>query len=94
MENIDLKHFMDSGLLQECNRLFFHPRGMALIVGIDDEDNYSLRGIADSTEDPEGFLFTEISEEKKKYAKKLYDSKSKVRTKKVGAPIQEKGLDT
>jgi len=87
------KELVDTGLLQEVNRLFFHPRGLALGIKVDDDGNYSLDDVWDSREDPEGFWFSDISEDKKKYAKELFDSKDVARVKKIGSVIQEKSLE-
>jgi len=64
-KRIDIKEFRERGYLQEANRLFFHPLGLALEVIID-EENGSMRlgGIWDSRDDPEGILFTEFDQEK------------------------------
>lgn len=49
--------FMDEGFLQEANRLFFHPRGLALSVVIESGGSARLSGIRDCREDPEGIVF-------------------------------------
>ena len=54
---IDIKEFRELGFLQEVNRKFFHPLGLALEIVIDDNDNYILKGIWDSRDDPEGIYF-------------------------------------
>ena len=57
IKHMDIKEFREIGLLQEVNRLFFHPRGVALEVVISDNGTESLGGIWDSRNDPEGMLF-------------------------------------
>lgn len=63
---MDLQRFVESGLLQEANRLFFHPRGLALVVAVDKTPegvrNHRLTGIADYRHCPEGIYFTEFTE--------------------------------
>ncbi len=63
---LSIKEFQDSGLLQEVNRLFFHPRGMALAIvrpdDPNDEDGWALHNIQ-VTDDPEGFMFTDLEPE-------------------------------
>ena len=54
---LDIKEFVDLGLLQEVNRRFFHPIGLALEVRQDDDGNFSLSGIWDDRGDPEGTIF-------------------------------------
>ena len=57
MKYLNLKYFRDFGLLQEVNRQFFHPIGLALEMQIDEAGNVSLSGIQDHTEDPAGVVF-------------------------------------
>lgn len=55
---IDPKEFQEFGYLQEVNRLFFHPLGLALAVKVDsDSGQTSLECIYDSRQDPEGYVF-------------------------------------
>ena len=49
--------FRDEGFLQEANRLFFHPRGLALSVVIESGGSARLSGIWDCREDPDGIVF-------------------------------------
>jgi hypothetical protein len=53
------KEFRDFGYLQEANRLFFHPLGLALAVDVD--DNGEVTGIAGVyvDNDPEGTAYDE-----------------------------------
>ena len=76
IKKIDIKEFRDLGFLQEANRQFFHPLGLALEV-IVDGDNTILGGIWDYREDPEGMFFGNeiIKEEKIKHVEQLRDSK-------------------
>jgi hypothetical protein len=55
---IDIKEFREQGFLQEANRLFFHPLGLALEVRIDEQGNETLGGIWDYRDDPEGIIYT------------------------------------
>lgn len=55
---MDIDEFVRLGFLQEVNRQFLHPHGLALAVERDDDGNYSLSGIWDSRDDPEGIIFT------------------------------------
>ena len=50
------KEFMDLGLLQEINRQFLHPRGLAMAVMIDGEE-VTLGPIYDYRAEPEGVEF-------------------------------------
>lgn len=54
---MDLGEFKNLGYLQELNRQFLHPRGLALEMDVDDEGNWSFGGVWDYREDPEGMNF-------------------------------------
>ncbi len=56
-KKLNIKEFRDMGLLQEVNRLFFHPLGLALSVSADDNDEFKLDEIWDYRDDPEGIIF-------------------------------------
>lgn len=89
MEDIkymNIKDFRDKGFLQEVNRQFFHPLGLALEVAIDDDSGAcSLGGIWDYRDDPEGMFFdnkvlkTEEASDKAEHIEKLRESKVKIR---------------
>jgi hypothetical protein len=58
INRMSAKEFMESGYLQEANRNFFHPLGLALEIYICDETGeISLGGIWDYRDDPEGLIF-------------------------------------
>lgn len=59
---MDLNEFMSLGFLQEANRLFFHPLGLALAFTCDDETGevINIAGIWDCRDDPEGVIFDEV----------------------------------
>jgi len=63
---IDIKEFRELGFLQEANRLFFHPLGLALEVIQDADGNERLGGVWDYRDDEEGIMFTDgmIDEQK------------------------------
>lgn len=54
---MDIAEFRRVGFLQEANRLFFHPLGLALAVVIEADGSERLGGIWDYRDDPEGMLF-------------------------------------
>jgi hypothetical protein len=54
---IDISEFRKVGFLQEVNRQFFHPLGLALEIQIDEDGTERLGGIWDYRDDPEGILF-------------------------------------
>jgi hypothetical protein len=55
---INIKEFRERGYLQEANRRFFHPLGLALEITVDDKTGEeTLSGVWDYREDPEGMTF-------------------------------------
>ena len=62
IKRMDIREFRELGYLQEANRRFFHPLGLALeVVTSDPEDgdqSWRLGGIWEYREDPEGITFS------------------------------------
>lgn len=56
IKRISIKEFRESGYLQELNRTFLHPLGLALEVIIDNGDEV-LGGIWDYRKDKEGIHY-------------------------------------
>lgn len=54
---MDIKTFREAGYLQEVNRQFFHPLGLALEVNVNDDGTESLGRICDYRGDPEGLRY-------------------------------------
>lgn len=55
---IDIKEFRELGFLQELNRQFLHPLGLAIEVIIDDKTGVeSLGRVWDFRDDPEGLNY-------------------------------------
>ena len=88
IKRIDIKEFREFGYLQEVNRQFFHPRGLALEVNVDNDGNESLGGIWDYRDDPQGIIYgfdesnnerLNIALEKKKRVEEAYRKSSLIR---------------
>lgn len=60
IKRMDIEEFQRLGFLQEVNRQFFHPLGLALEVFIEPDDGGPARlgGIWDYRDDPEGVAFS------------------------------------
>lgn len=56
---MNLKEFVEIGLLQEINRRILHPMGLALSVYIDDDGKCGWGDIWDYRNDPEGIIFSD-----------------------------------
>lgn len=54
---MSINEYRSLGYLQEVNRGFFHPHGLALEVVVDDDGTERLGGIWDYRDDPEGIVF-------------------------------------
>lgn len=59
IKRIDAKEFRELGFLQEANRLFFHPRGLALEIIQHADGSESFGGVWDYRDDPEGVVFSD-----------------------------------
>ena len=57
IKRMSVKEFREHGYLQEVNRQFLHPLGLALEVVIDDNGNERFGEIWDCREDLEGIAF-------------------------------------
>jgi hypothetical protein len=59
IKRMDLNEFREKGFLQEVNRLFFHPLGLALEVIVEEDGTVAkIGGIWDYRDDPEGMFFS------------------------------------
>lgn len=54
---ISAKEFREKGYLQELNRIFLHPLGLALVVIVEDNGEEKMGGIWDYRDDPEGIRY-------------------------------------
>ena len=54
---MDLGEFKNLGYLQEVNRQFLHPRGLALEMIVEDDGSVRFGGVWDYRDDPEGMNF-------------------------------------
>jgi len=80
IDRIPIKDFRRFGYLQEANRVFFHPLGLALEVVVDSEGEESLGGVWIS-HDPEGIIFNALNEADREKARRVRDLwKAKART--------------
>lgn len=58
IKRIDIAEFRKTGYLQELNRRFLHPLGLAMEVVIDEDGAERLGGVWDYRDDPEGIYFS------------------------------------
>lgn len=101
VKRMNVKEFREKGYLQELNRQFLHPLGLAMEITIEEDGSERLGGIWDYRNDPEGLMYdlassskSRIKEFKKKatYIEKLRQQKALTRMKQLGfiiEPIEE-----
>ena len=75
IKTMDIKEFRDKGYLQELNRTFLHPLGLALEVVISDDGTEKFGGVWDYRDDKTGIIFdfaNSDDERKKRMQDKCY----------------------
>lgn len=89
-EFIDIGEFRDEGYLQEVNRQFFHPLGLALAIDWDkEEEEWYIAGIFDDRDDPEGVFYENgVDLDKKIHVRDLWAEKAVARFDELGYVIQ------
>jgi len=89
---MSIKEFQHEGYLQEVNRQFFHPLGLALEVKVDTNKGWVLSGIWDYRDDSEGMRYDDEpnSEKVRKQAniEKIARERKPVREKSLGYWVQ------
>lgn len=53
----NLTELRELGIIQEANRRFFHPLGLAMFASVEDDGTVSGVGIYDNRADPEGWRY-------------------------------------
>lgn len=89
---MDAKTFRNEGFLQELNRCFLHPMGMALEIIVNDETGEETFGrVWDYRYDPEGIVFNdgEIDVKKAMTVMKHWESMKASRERSLGYHIQQ-----
>jgi hypothetical protein len=90
---MNIAEFRKLGFLQEANRLFFHPLGLALEIVVNDDGSEQLGGVWDYRDDLEGIMFGPdvIDIEKIKNVDQEYDKHDQFRCAMFGNvdPIQK-----
>jgi len=87
---MDLAEFRDQGYLQEINRRFLHPLGLALAVEVEDGKPVALAGVQDARHDPEGLIFAEgmIDGEKARFVGRTLVNRTAERAEVLGYAVQ------
>jgi len=69
VKRIDIKEFRESGYLQELNRRFLHPLGMALEIRQESDGTETLGGVWDYREDEEGIYYDLVNSDNERLDK-------------------------
>lgn len=94
MKYMKIKEFRKLGLLQEINRCFLHPMGLALEIVKEENGNEEFGKIWDFRDDPEGMMFgNDFSNNEnalicKETVAKMFNEKKVVRNANFGWHIQ------
>ena len=97
IKKMDIREFRKKGYLQELNRRFLHPLGLALEVVMNDDKPEALNGIWDYREDAEEIIYGIENSSKERQStflinKKFVDDESRkraeLRKEKVGFIIE------
>lgn len=59
INRMTVQEFVDEGYLQELNRRFLHPLGLALEVFVDNGRPVAFSGVWDYRDDPEGIIYAD-----------------------------------
>lgn len=89
-KKMSAKEFRELGYLQELNRCFLHPLGLALEVVVEDGEIVSFGEVRDCRTDPEGMYFAEgmIDSEKAARIQREFRHKANPRVQMLGYHIQ------
>ncbi len=91
MKHLSIKAFRDRGYLQELNRRFLHPLGLALEIQVRDDledDTATTMRIQDAQDDPEGFIFEDPDQAKTDAIDAEWNERAEVRQKALGFVLQ------
>lgn len=90
IKKMSVREFRERGYLQELNRRFLHPLGLALEVGLDEDGTEHFGRVWDSRDDPEGIYFAEgmIDPDKALRIQKEAERKKAARSRLLGAQVQ------
>lgn len=94
--NMTASEFREKGFLQELNRKFLHPMGLALQVIGDKNGNITGFGqVTHVADDLEGMRFIDLSDndsiKKAEYVEKYFNERKQIREKALGYIIQPMG---
>lgn len=89
--HMDITEFRELGFLQEVNRLFFHPLGLALETTVEEDGKEHISGLWDYRDDPEGIIYAPsvIDPEKVQRVKEEREKHRQAREETLGVTVEE-----
>jgi len=89
IKRMNAAEFRNLGLLMEVNRMFLHPRGLALEIVVEEDGSMRFGEVWDYRDDPEGIAFADDrwfddDNLRAEYVEALYQHKLEVRQKLFG----------
>lgn len=94
VKRIDIGEFRSEGYLQELNRRFLHPLGLALEVVVEDDGTERLGGVWDYRDDPEGIWYDGTADrEKAERVSRLLAERAGRREEALGFLVEPLGED-
>lgn len=96
IKKMSVKEFRELGYLQELNRRFLHPLGLALEIVLEKDGTESFGGVWDYRDDPEGMSYADgvIDQDKAKRISDEQAAKEPVRFSRLGYIIQPETPET
>lgn len=88
---LPISEFRAEGYLQELNRQFLHPLGLALEVTRHEDGTEEITGVWDSRDDPEGFYFDDLTDAdgaRAAHVGALFSERCAYRVERLGYAIQ------
>lgn len=89
-KRMSVKEFREEGYLQELNRRFLHPLGLALEVVINPDGTESFGEVWDERDDPEGIIYgpDTIEAEKAQRIRRIESGRTTARLDALGYWVQ------
>lgn len=88
IKRMKIADFRADGYLQELNRRFLHPLGLALEVVVDSTGHEHIGGVWDYRDDPEGINYLEIDLKKTEKVDRRWKKREPARVEGLGYMVQ------
>lgn len=85
---MSVREFRKKGYLQELNRQFLHPLGLAIEVRVEQDGTETFGGLWDYRSDSEGICYDTIDEEKAAYIIEQQEERAIARQEALGYVVQ------